>query len=233
MEETKETIERKIAVTEILRKTLGWWGASGATRNCLGVDSRTDKSGAVLMEMLDRGLLKETISCEKHIRYFRATVLGQERAERVCPRPIVETVDERYPSIARDFLKCKNELAAVDEVLARRKIIDDKPDRISKILGLCEDGQILEQEVSHLRSQLAQKIKIHPRAGNCGLCAHWGQKQDLQFGDCRTANIVRREWGPGIEFHEIAPDCAVVENDEGWGICTGIMFGCVHWEGRD
>lgn len=161
MEETKEGIEwgggsikERIAVTEILRNTLGWWGASGATRNWLGVDLRTDKSGAVIMEMIDRGLLKETTSCLRYMRYFRATVLGQERAERVCPQPIAET---------------------------------------------------------------ARKVKIQLRAGNCGLCAHWRQNHDLQFGDCRTAKIVRREWGPGIEFHEIAPDCAVVENDEGWG----------------
>lgn len=87
----------------------------------------------------------------------------------------------------------------------------------------------------HGRSRLKILLRgpiLPPGEGNCGLCGNWGQRTDSQFGYCRSVKIIRRIWGPGTELHKIEPDCAVVENDEGWGICTGIMFGCVHWEGR-
>ena len=38
------------------------------------------------------------------------------------------------------------------------------------------------------------------------------------------------QYGFSLGRESSGPDCAVIENDEGWGIETGPDFGCIHHE---
>jgi hypothetical protein len=78
----------------------------------------------------------------------------------------------------------------------------------------------------------------------CKTCKFWPSgdgvsglvKMSGEIGEpreCLHPKITRGygvRWGSDVKDAEYTPDCAVVENDEGWGFMSGPDFGCIHHE---
>jgi len=64
-------------------------------------------------------------------------------------------------------------------------------------------------------------------SNRCERCRFWTQVVTYRgaFGDCGSG-----KFRLGYNLVGVPSDCAIVEDDEGWGIVTGSHFGCVHWE---
>jgi hypothetical protein len=66
---------------------------------------------------------------------------------------------------------------------------------------------------------------------NCKTCKHWG---NLRASDKRTrlktCDHPLHIYGYNTTIDKIPDDGILVEDDEGWGMLTGPMFGCVHYQ---
>jgi hypothetical protein len=61
----------------------------------------------------------------------------------------------------------------------------------------------------------------------CYTCIHW-VSDDTRLGTCQhPKHLAGYRW---LKV-DIPDDGIIVEDDEGWGMFTGKLFGCVNWEG--
>jgi hypothetical protein len=90
---------------------------------------------------------------------------------------------------------------------------------------------------------------VEDKLETCKNCAYWpGTDEasgiqplrgiaDVKYGPrpCKHPKFTRGYGSRWDRVDEVAytPDCAVVENDEGWGIETGPDFGCIHWQVKE
>jgi hypothetical protein len=64
----------------------------------------------------------------------------------------------------------------------------------------------------------------------CRTCKHFSPSMYPEEGGVGACNSPKIQMGYSVEFQEILPDGAIVEDDEGWGLVVAPDFGCVHHE---
>lgn len=64
----------------------------------------------------------------------------------------------------------------------------------------------------------------------CKTCRHWMVWKDIKASSCNAPGIIRGY--DSDRYDRLAPNGALVEDDEGWAIETGPDFGCVLHEPR-
>ncbi len=64
---------------------------------------------------------------------------------------------------------------------------------------------------------------------NCKDCRFWEKGRQTPLGQCSCPKMM---YGYGTNDRECMPDGVMLENDEGWGMYTGPMFGCIHAESK-
>lgn len=67
---------------------------------------------------------------------------------------------------------------------------------------------------------------------NCKDCESWTRKDNLpHIGTCSNKKLIGSDGKDGYStrLEEVASDGMIVETDEGWGMFTGELFGCIHF----
>jgi hypothetical protein len=75
--------------------------------------------------------------------------------------------------------------------------------------------------------------RVSAAQGRCATCRHWGHaaegNEERATGRWRSCDAPAFHYGYGVNKKHLPANGALIEHDEGWGMFTGLGFGCIHW----
>jgi hypothetical protein len=96
-------------------------------------------------------------------------------------------------------------------------------EQITKMIQCGDEPETMIRAIAEEIDWIEEKLQAMRKT--CDTCLYWG-KPIGNFRLCSNPKIHREAHLPASI--DLAPDEAIVEFDEEWGIVTGPKFGCIH-----